>query len=66
MEGLLQFVGENISHAPYIIFTLLILAGFGVPISEDAMLLAAGIFSLSAPGICPSPFSLHPHWCLCE
>src|SRR5690348_4166687 len=45
MESILHFICENSHNAHWIIFLLLMLAGFNVPISEDLMLLIGGIIS---------------------
>ncbi len=45
MESFLAYICEHALQAPYIIFLLLLLAGFNVPISEDLMLLIGGIIA---------------------
>ena len=42
MESLLSYICENAHHAHWIIFFLLLLAGFNLPISEDILLLGGG------------------------
>lgn len=51
MESILTFVCEHAVHAHWIIFTLLLLAGLNVPISEDLLLLTGGAIASS----CLSP-----------
>ncbi|QMU99049.1 DedA family protein [Borrelia sp. A-FGy1] len=45
MNMILEFIDLNIGYAPVVFFTLLILAGFNIPISEDAIVLMGGILS---------------------
>lgn len=45
MESLLTFVCDNAHNAHWILFLLLMLAGLNVPISEDLVLLIAGVIS---------------------
>ena len=45
MEELLQYIYQNAEHAHWIIFGLLILAGFNVPVSEDLMLITGGVIA---------------------
>lgn len=47
MESLLQWLTVHADHAHYIIFSLLLLAGFSLPISEEVMLLASGVLASS-------------------
>lgn len=42
MESIFSYICEHAHHAPWIIFLLLLLAGLGIPISEDVLLLGAG------------------------
>lgn len=42
IEALLSYICENAHHAPWIIFSLLLLSGLNIPISEDMMLLGGG------------------------
>lgn len=39
MEAILEFISSFISYWPAAVFTLLILAGFNLPISEDALII---------------------------
>jgi len=45
MESIVDFVIQHASHAHWIIFSLLMLAGFNVPISEDLMIITSGLLS---------------------
>ncbi|AYE36137.1 DedA family protein [Borrelia turcica IST7] len=45
MHIILEFIDLNIGYAPMVFFTLLILAGFNIPISEDAIVIMGGILS---------------------
>ncbi|UGQ15946.1 MULTISPECIES: DedA family protein [unclassified Borrelia] len=45
MNLILEFIDLNIGYAPIVFFTLLILAGFNIPISEDAIVIMGGILS---------------------
>src|SRR5437763_1149268 len=47
MESLLQWLTEYAAHAHFIIFGLLILAGFSLPISEEVMLILSGVLASS-------------------
>jgi len=49
MEALSQFLSQHVIWAPFIIFGLLLLAGFNVPISEDAMLFISAILAVQNP-----------------
>lgn len=49
MEQLIEIINANILYAPYIIFGALILAGFNIPVSEDAMLFISAILAKSHP-----------------
>lgn len=42
MESIIAFVCEHAHHAPWILFSLLLLSGLNIPISEDILLLSAG------------------------
>ena len=44
-----QFSTEHIQYAPYIIFITLIMAGFNVPVSEDAWLFFSGVLASNRP-----------------
>ena len=45
MHIILEFIDLHIGYAPMVFFTLLILAGFNIPISEDAIVIMGGILS---------------------
>ena len=47
METLLQWLSLNADNAHFIVFGLLILAGFSLPISEEIMLIASGVLASS-------------------
>lgn len=45
MEAITQFICENAPWAHLMIFSLLIIAGFNLPISEDCLLLSGGMIA---------------------
>ncbi len=45
MEDLIQLIQANIHNAHFIIFGLLLLAGFNIPVSEDAMLFISALLA---------------------
>jgi membrane-associated protein len=47
MESLLQWLTVHADHAHFIIFGLLVLAGFSLPISEEVMLIISGVLASS-------------------
>ena len=47
MEPLLEWLTQYADSAHYIIFGLLILAGFSLPVSEEIMLIASGVLASS-------------------
>jgi membrane-associated protein len=49
MEGILENIQANVQWAPYMIFGLLLLAGFNLPVSEDGMLFISGILAAKNP-----------------
>ena len=49
METFLQFIQENAANAHFIIFGLLLLAGFNIPVSEDGMLFVAALLASKFP-----------------
>jgi len=51
MHSLIDLVTQNAEYAPFIVFGLLILAGFNVPISEDAMVLASALLATQRPNL---------------
>ena len=44
-----QFASQNIDLAPWLIFSLLLLAGLNIPVSEDGMLLITAILAFNNP-----------------
>src|SRR5262245_32067312 len=42
IESLFTYICEHANHAHWIIFSLLLLAGLNIPISEDLMLIGGG------------------------
>ncbi len=51
MEDLLLYIQQNADLAPYLIFGLLLLAGFNLPVSEDAMLLISALLATKRPDL---------------
>jgi len=49
MEELIQIIQANMQYAHFIIFGALLLAGFNIPVSEDAMLFIAAILASNHP-----------------
>ena len=49
MEMLQDFIYANATMAPFIIFGVLLLAGFNLPVSEDLMLFLSGILAAKNP-----------------
>lgn len=45
MESIIQFIFENAVHAHWIVFSLLMLAGLNVPISEDLMIIFSAVIA---------------------
>jgi len=45
LEDLILLIQENIQYAPLIIFGALLLAGFNIPVSEDAMLFISAVLA---------------------
>ena len=56
MDSLIDFINSNASYAPFILFGTLCLAGFNVPVSEDALLLVAALLATQNPEALPSLF----------
>ena len=42
MESIINLIIEHASHAHWIVFSLLMLAGLNIPISEDLMIITTG------------------------
>lgn len=51
MEAALEYIYANANNAPYIIFGLLLLAGFNIPISEDIMLFTSALLAIKNPDL---------------
>lgn len=49
IEELIQIIQQNIHTAPYLIFGLLLLAGFNIPVSEDLMLFTSAMLAIKNP-----------------
>lgn len=49
METFIQFIQENGANAHFIIFGLLLLAGFNIPVSEDGMLFISALIATKYP-----------------
>lgn len=49
LEPIIEFINQNVGLAPYIIFFLLLIAGFNIPISEDLMLFVSGALAAKYP-----------------
>ncbi len=49
MEQLLEYIQTHVEYAHYIIFGALLLAGFNIPVSEDAMLFISGFLASQNP-----------------
>ncbi|PIK16588.1 MAG: alkaline phosphatase [Halobacteriovorax sp. JY17] len=49
MEMILEYIQANVAIAPYLIFGLLFLAGFNIPVSEDAMLFITALIAVKNP-----------------
>ncbi len=45
INTIIEYIDSNIAYSPIVFFSLLILAGLNVPISEDAIVLMGGILS---------------------
>ncbi|MFT6069926.1 MAG: membrane protein DedA with SNARE-associated domain [Bacteriovoracaceae bacterium] len=49
LEAALEYIYANANNAPYIIFGLLLLAGFNIPVSEDIMLFTSALLAAKNP-----------------
>ena len=56
MEELIQIIQGNIQYAHFIFFGALLLAGFNIPVSEDAMIFISAILASSNPEYLPHLF----------
>jgi membrane protein DedA with SNARE-associated domain len=57
MDELTQLIQANVPYAPYIVFGALMLAGFNIPISEDAMLFVSAVLARHYPDYLPGLFA---------
>lgn len=53
MEHLTELIRDNLQYAPYITFTALLLAGIGLPISEDALIFINAVLASDYPKYIP-------------
>lgn len=53
---IMDYIQANVAMAPFIIFGLLFLAGFNIPVSEDAMLFISAILAAKNPEYATSLF----------
>ena len=51
MDAALEYINANAANAPYIIFGLLFLAGFNIPVSEDIMLFTSALLAAKNPDL---------------
>ncbi|MGB0647135.1 MAG: DedA family protein [Bradymonadia bacterium] len=51
LSDLMQYITTNAEIAPWIIFGLLLLAGFNLPVSEDLMLLTSALIAQQRPDL---------------
>lgn len=51
LEAALEYINANAANAPYIIFGLLLLAGFNIPVSEDIMLFTSALLAAKNPDL---------------
>ncbi len=49
MEEIYNFIQGNVHLAPFIVFGLLLLAGFNIPVSEDGMLFVSALLAAKNP-----------------
>jgi len=45
MDGIFSFIVSNANYAHFIVFALLMLAGFNIPISEDLMIIVSAVIA---------------------
>jgi len=57
MEDLLAYIQSNADNAPYLIGGLLLLAGFNIPVSEDAMLFVSALLAVKRPDLLEQLFA---------
>ncbi len=53
---MIEYIQANVAMAPYLIFGLLFLAGFNIPVSEDVMLFISAILAAKNPEYMPQLF----------
>jgi membrane-associated protein len=46
---MIEFIQSNVQLAPFIIFSLLLLAGFNIPVSEDLMIILSASIAIKNP-----------------
>lgn len=51
IEQVMTYIQQNAHIAPWLMFGLLLLAGFNLPVSEDAMLFISGILAAKNPDL---------------
>ncbi len=51
MEEITLYIQQNAAIAPYLIFGLLLLAGFNIPVSEDLMLFISAMLAAQSPDL---------------
>jgi membrane-associated protein len=51
VEEALAYINTHAAQAPYIIFGLLVLAGFNIPVSEDIMLFTSALLAAKNPDL---------------
>jgi len=56
MSEIILFIQSHIDYAPYLIFGLLLLAGFNIPVSEDGMLFISALLAVKNPDYLPHLF----------
>jgi len=49
MDEILQFIQSNVEYAPYLTGSLLLLAGFNLPVSEDLMIFISAMLAKQNP-----------------
>ena len=49
IQSIMQFIQSNAELAPYVTFGLLLLAGFNIPVSEDALLFINALLAVQNP-----------------
>jgi membrane protein DedA with SNARE-associated domain len=57
MDQIVLFIQSNADVAPYLIFGTLFLAGFNIPVSEDAMIFMSALLSVNRPDLAKQIFT---------